>query len=335
MTILITGGIGFMGSHFVRYILNKYPEYTVVVFDKLTYAGNPNNLKDVTNNPRYRFVHGDIADKITIQNVLHDYSIDAIVNYAAETHVDRSIMEPMAFLNTNVLGVYQLLEAARKHGIQKIVHVSTDEVFGSTMNGTFTEDSPMQPNSPYAAAKAAGDLLCRSYWTTYQTPVIVTHSCNFYGSHQYPEKLIPLFITNLLEEKKVPLYGDGKNVREWIHTSDHCRAIDSILHTGKPGEVYNIGTGDEKPNHEVALLILELMGKGDDMIEWVKDRPGHDRRYAIDSTKLRRELGWTPAISFADGLRETVAWYAENESWWKPLKSGEYLEYYKKQYQTV
>lgn len=333
MKLLITGGAGFMGSYFIKYILATYPDYEIINFDKLTYAGNLDNLKEVESDSRYQFMKGDIADTQTLEKIVSSTSIDAVINYAAETHVDRSILDPEAFLKTDIFGTYNLLELAKKYGIKKMIQISTDEVFGSIPQGVFTEKSSFEPNSPYAAAKAGGDLLCRSYFVTYQTPVIVTHSCNFYGTHQYPEKLIPLFITNLLEGKKVPLYGDGTNVREWIHTSDHCRAIDTILHEGKIGEVYNIGSGVEKTNKEITKLILENLGYGEDMIEWVKDRPGHDQRYAIDHSKLSNELGWQPEKRFEDGIRETIEWYKKNEWWWKKLKSGEYVEYYKKQYQ--
>lgn len=335
MKLLICGGSGFMGSHFIKYILSVYPSYTIVNFDKLTYAGNLDNLQEVENNPRYFFVQGDIAHLESLKQVVTDHHISVIVNYAAETHVDRSILDPQAFLTTDILGTYNLLEVTKNFGIQKMIQISTDEVFGSIATGSFTEQSPFEPNSPYAAAKAGGDLLCRSYFMTYQTPVIVTHSCNFYGTHQYPEKLIPLFITNLLEGKKVPLYGDGKNIREWIHTSDHCRAVDVIMHQGKVGEIYNIGSGIEKSNVEITQLILSELGYDEKMIEYVKDRPGHDQRYAIDYSKFTRELGWKPEKSFEEGIRETIEWYKNNEWWWKKLKSGEYLEYYKKQYSPL
>jgi dTDP-glucose 4,6-dehydratase len=332
MKLFITGGAGFMGSHFIRYILNTYPEYEVINFDKLTYAGNLDNLKEVENDSRYQFVQGDIANVKDLEKIFQSTVIDVIINYAAETHVDRSILDPEAFLKTDIFGIYNLLEVTKRFSIKKMIQISTDEVFGSIRAGTFNEGSSFEPNSPYAAAKAGGDLLCRSYFATYQTPVIVTHSCNFYGTHQFPEKLIPLFITNLFEGKKVPIYGDGQNVREWIHTSDHCRAIDVILHKGQVGEVYNIGSGIEKTNLEITKLILENLNIGEEMIEWVADRPGHDRRYAIEHGKLTRELGWKPEKDFEEGIRETIEWYKENEWWWEKLKSGEYLEYYKKQY---
>ncbi len=322
-----------MGSHFIKYILVKYPDYDVVNFDKLTYAGNLENLREVENNPHYKFIQGDICDRVAVAKAVQEFAIDAIVNYAAETHVDRSIMDPDAFLRTDVLGTFNLLEAAKNFNLNKMVQVSTDEVYGSIDQGSFTEESPFAPNSPYAAAKAGGDHLCRAYFVTYKTPVVVSHSCNFYGANQYPEKLIPFFITNLLEGKKVPLYGDGKNVREWIHNSDHCRAIDILLHDAKPGEVYNIGSGKEMENIELTKLILEEMGFGEEMIAPVKDRPGHDRRYAIDFGKMSRDFGWQPEKSFVDGLKETIDWYRNNEEWWKPLKSGEHLAYFKKQYE--
>ena len=329
MKILVTGGAGFMGSNFVRYILNKYPDYSVINFDKLTYAGNKENLADLTGNPHYSFVQGDIANEVQVGKVMP--GVDVIVNYAAETHVDRSIMNPRDFLLTDVIGTYTLLEACRKNGIQKYIQISTDEVFGSIAKGKFTEKSPFEPNSPYSASKAGGDHLVRAHQVTYYVPTIVTHSCNFYGPYQYPEKLIPLFITNLLEGKKVPLYGDGKNIREWIYTEDHCSAIDFILHHGAIGEVYNIGTGNEKTNFEITQLLLKILEKGEEMIQYVKDRAGHDRRYAIDNSKLLA-LGWQPQVDFKEGLVKTAEWYKNNQAWWQKIKSGEYLKYYQEQY---
>lgn len=331
MTFLITGGCGFMGSNFIRCLLNNYPDVQVINLDALTYSGNPENLADVENDSRYRFVKGGIEDEDVVQTIFSE-GVDYVINYAAETHVDRSILDPKAFVVTDVIGTYTLLEAARTHGIKRFIQISTDEVFGSIQDGKFTEKSPFEPNSPYAASKAGADLLCRAYVKTYGLPVIVTHSCNFYGPYQYPEKVIPLFITNLFEGKKIPLYGDGKNVREWIFTEDHCRAIDTIVQKGVDGEVYNIGTGDEIANVDLTHKILTLTGASDDMVEPVADRLGHDRRYAIDASKLRT-LGWSPQKSFDEGLMETVQWYKDNESWWRTLKSGEhYKEYYQKQY---
>jgi len=331
MKLLITGGCGFMGSNFIRYILEKYPEYSVVNLDALTYAGNPANLKDIEQDSRYTFVHGSITDDTLVKS-LFEQDIDAVINYAAETHVDRSIMDPKAFILTDVLGTYTLLEAIRTFRTPRYIQISTDEVYGSIEDGAFTENSPFLPNSPYAASKAGGDLLCRAYVQTYHLPVIVTHSCNFYGPYQYPEKVIPLFITNLFEGKKVPLYGDGKNVREWIFTQDHCSAIDALLHKGILGEVYNIGTGYEIPNVDLTMKLLTYTGRDTDMIEYVKDRPGHDRRYALDASKLRA-LGWKSQYSFEEGLQKTVQWYQEHSDWWKSIKSGEYKEYYKEQYE--
>lgn len=330
MKFLITGGAGFMGSNFIRYLLDNYPEAEIVNFDKLTYAGNLENLKDVKDNSRYEFVRGDIADAKAVAEVM-ERGIEVVINFAAETHVDRSILGPRDFIMTDVLGTYTLLEAARNKEIKRYVQISTDEVFGSVEEGEFSEQSPFEPNSPYSASKAGGDHMVRAYWKTYGLPTIVTHSCNFYGPYQYPEKLIPLFITNLLEGKKVPVYGNGQNVREWIFVSDYCRALDTILDRGEDGEVYNIGTAYRKTNLELTQLVLELMGLNEDSIEYVPDRPGHDLRYAVNSEKLR-QLGWAPELDFEQGLKETVDWYKENESWWKRLKSGEYLKYYRKQY---
>ena len=330
MRILITGGAGFMGSNFIKYILKKYPDWQVVNLDKLTYAGNLDNLREIENNENYTFVKGDIARAEDVAKAIGE-GVDKIINYAAETHVDRSILEPDAFIKTDILGTYALLEATKKHNVAQYIQISTDEVFGSIKEGAFNEESPFAPNSPYAASKASADLLCRAYFKTYNLPVIVTHSCNFYGPNQYPEKIIPLFITNLLESKKVPVYGHGQQVREWIFTEDHCRAIEFIMEKGEPGEVYNIGTGYEKQNIETTRFILQELGFSEEMIEYVKDRPGHDWRYSVNSQKLSG-LGWQPQVSWEDGLRRTIKWYQENGDWWQKIKSGEYLEYYKKQY---
>lgn len=332
INLLIVGGAGFIGSNFIRHILKKYPDYRVINLDKLTYAGNLNNLKDIEGNANYQFIKGDIADERTVKKVLRFNKIDAIINYAAETHVDRSILDPAAFIRTDIIGTYNLLEAVKEFGIAKYLQISTDEVYGSIDKGKFAEDSPFKPNSPYSASKAGGDLLCRAYVKTYNLPIIVTHACNCYGPNQYPEKLIPLFITNILENKSVPLYGEGKNVREWLYVLDHCNATDFILHKGQLGEIYNIGSGIEKQNIQITRFILNELGKGDSMIEKIKDRPAHDFRYAIDWSKLKK-LGWQPEYDFNSALRETIRWYTVNDWWWKPLKSGEYLEYYKKQYQ--
>lgn len=323
-----------MGSNAVRHFLTHYPDYQICNLDALTYAGNPENLRDVEHDPRYTFIHGRIEDEALVEQIFSEFKPDAVINYAAETHVDRSIMEPRAFLTTEIFGTYTLLEAVRRHGTSRYVQISTDEVYGSIDEGVWTEEAPFDPSSPYSAAKAGADHLCLAYWKTYKTPVIVTNSCNFYGPYQYPEKMVPLFIINLLEGKKVPLYGDGGNVREWITTDDHCRAIDRIVHVGRLGESYNIGTGERMTNLEMTKKILLMMGKGDEMIEPVKDRPGHDRRYAVDPSKLKTSLGWKPETAFQDGLAKTIEWYRAHEEWWKPLRSGEYLEYYTRQYVT-
>jgi dTDP-glucose 4,6-dehydratase len=330
MKILLTGGAGFMGSNMIHYLLQKYPDVEIINFDDLTYAGNLENLADVANDPRYTFVKGNIADTEAVDKVVE--GVDLVINYAAETHVDRSILEPKAFIDTNIYGVYNLLEAVRKHKTPRYVQVSTDEVFGAVMEGESDEESKFEPRSPYAASKAAGDHLCQAYAITFGVPVIVTHSCNFIGPYQFPEKLIPLFTMNLLEGKKVPVYGDGMQVREWIFTEDHCRAIDLIAQKGKPGEVYNIGTGERVSNIDVTKQLLSLTGRGLDAVEYVADRPGHDRRYAINSTKLRRELGWKPLTSFEEGLHKTVEWYKQNQAWVDRCRTGAYKEYYEKQY---
>lgn len=328
MKILVTGGAGFIGSNFVRHIFNKYKDYKVINLDKLTYAGDLNNLKDIENNPNYGFVKGDICDNEVINKLVKD--CNAIVNFAAETHVDRSILGPKSFIKTDVLGTQTLLEAARKHNI-RMLQVSTDEVYGSIEKGSFTEDSPLDPRSPYSASKAAADLLCLAYFTTYNTDVVITRSSNNFGPHQYPEKLIPLFITNLMEDKKVPVYGDGLNVRDWLYVLDNCSAIDLALHKGKSGEVYNIGSDNEKTNMEITNIILTKLDKSKDFIQFVKDRPGHDRRYSLDSSKIKK-LGWKPKHDFDKAMEKTIDWYKNNAAWWKKIKSGEYLDYYKKQY---
>ena len=331
MKLLITGGAGFMGSNFIHYILKKYPDYSIINLDKLTYAGNLANLSDIESDPRYKFVKGDIADPKIVGSLIPE--VDAVVNYAAETHVDRSIQDPQEFATTDVMGSLTILNAIREHGNKvRLIQISTDEVFGSIAQGSFTESSPFEPNSPYAASKAGGDLLCRAFWVTYKTPVVVTHSCNFYGPFHYPEKLIPLAITNALEGQKIPVYGDGNQVREWIYTEDHCSAVDTILHKGVEGEVYNIGTENEWKNIDTVRLILKLLDKDESLIEYVKDRPGHDRRYSLSIKKLRTELGWEPKVKFEDGMQKTIEWFKENVAWWKKIKSGEYKKYYEEQY---
>jgi dTDP-glucose 4,6-dehydratase len=331
MKLFVTGGAGFIGSNFIRHILNKYPDYEVVNFDKLTYAGNLENLKDVENSPRYKFIKGDICDKAAVTEAAQ--GADAIVNFAAETHVDRSIHNDDAFIMTNVLGVKIILEAAQALGVKKIVQISTDEVYGDIPVGDFSkEEDILTPSSPYSAAKAAGDLLCLSYRRTHGAPVVITRSSNNYGSHQYPEKVIPLFITNLLEGKKVPVYGDGLQTRDWLHVQDNCEAIDLVVHQGADGEIYNIGANQEEiSNLDLTRKIVNICNGNECHIEYVADRRGHDRRYALNTDKIRG-LGWAPKINFHDGLTKTAEWYKNNRQWWEKIKSGEYLEYYKKQY---
>ena len=332
LRLLITGGAGFIGSNFVRYILQKHPDWQVVNLDRLTYAGNLENLKDVKNDSRYRFILGDIADREPMDK-LFGQGFDVVVNFAAESHVDRSILDASPFIRTNVQGPQVLLEGARQHRVKLFLQVSTDEVYGSLgAEGKFNEESPLLPSSPYSASKAAADLLCRAYQRTYGLPVIITRCSNNYGPYQFPEKLIPLTITNALEGKPIPVYGDGLNVRDWIHVEDHCRALDLVIQRGKQGEIYNIGADNERTNLEMVRRILDIVEKPPSLITFVSDRPGHDRRYALDTTKIRRELGWEPRHSFEEALKRTVEWYIENEPWWRRVKSGEYLEYYKKVY---
>lgn len=327
--ILVTGGAGFIGSNFIHYMLKKYPDYQIVNLDKLTYAGNLNNLRDIENNPRYKFIKGDICNPKIVDQIMED--VDWVVNFAASTHVDRSILNPYEFVKTNVLGVDVLLESAKKHKVKKFLQISTDECYGSVEKGKSKETDPLLPNSPYAASKTAADLMAYAYFKTFNLPILITRSSNNYGPYQYPEKLIPLFITNILENKKVPLYGDGRNVRDWIYVLDNCSGIDIVLHKGKIGEIYNIGGGNEKTNIEITKIILRELGKDESWIEYVEDRPGHDFRYALDSSKIK-ELGWQPKYEFKEAIRKTIYWYKKNRNWWKKIKSGEYLKYYKKQY---
>jgi dTDP-glucose 4,6-dehydratase len=332
-SLLITGGAGFIGSNFVRYVLEKHPDVEVVVLDKLTYAGNLDNLRDVADDQRYSFVRGDICDMELVDRVVREHGIEAIVNFAAETHVDRSILEAGSFIQTDVYGTHVLLEAVRKFGLQRMLHVSTDEVYGSVTGGSSVETDNLLPNSPYSASKAGGDLLCRAYHVTYGVPVVITRGSNNFGPYQYPEKVIPLFITNALDDQPLPLYGDGLNVRDWLYVLDHCEAIDLMLHQGQDGEVYNVGGDHELTNVELTEAILEKTGKPKSLIHFVEDRLGHDRRYSLDSSKIRK-LGWRPHYAFAEALEATVRWYAENREWWEKLKRGEYRSYYQKQYGT-
>jgi len=334
MKYLVTGGAGFIGSNFIHYLLAKYPDCEVINFDKLTYAGNLDNLKDIANDHRYSFVKGDICDPKAVEDAVSRLGCDGvIVNFAAETHVDRSILSAGSFVQTDVYGTYVLLEAVKKFKLSRFLHISTDEVYGSIERGSFTEESSPHPNSPYAASKAGGDMIVRSYFKTYDLPVIVTRSSNNYGPNQYPEKVIPLFITNVLQGKKPPLYGDGKNVRDWLYVMDNCEAIDLVLHKGKEGEAYNIGGESERQNIEITRFILKELGKPEDFIEYVKDRPGHDRRYSLDCSKVKK-LGWSPKTKFEEGLKRTIAWYRANQEWWVKIKERqkEFKEFYKDLY---
>src|SRR5919109_1824190 len=329
MRLLVTGGCGFIGSNFIRWVLTEHPEDRVVNLDKLTYAGNPANLADLEQDARYSFVQGDIADADVVRDVIR--GVDAVVNFAAPSHVDRSILDADEFLTTNVIGVRVLLEAVRALRVPRLLHVSTDEVYGSITEGAAAEDAPLRPSNPYSAAKAGGDLLALAYWSTHGVPVVITRSSNNFGPNQYPEKMIPLFIPNALENQPLPLYGDGQQIRDWIYVLDNCAAIDRVLRDGRDGEVYDIAGGHEVTNVAVTPEILRLLGKSDSLIRRVADRPGHDRRYALDGAKLAR-LGWAPRYPFASALEATVRWYREHDAWWRPLKSGEFRAYYERQY---
>ncbi len=332
MRLLITGGAGFIGSNFIHYLAKKYPDYKIINLDNLTYAGNLENLKDLENNPNYQFVKGDICDADLVNELVK--GVDAIVHFAAETHVDRSIMDPSVFLKTNILGTHTLLEAARKNGNIRFHHISTDEVFGELgpNDPPFNEQTSYNPRNPYSASKAAADHLVRSYINTHNLPATISNCSNNYGPYQFPEKFIPLFITNLLENKKVPLYGDGLHRRDWIHVDDHSRGVDLILHKGKIGETYCLGGGNEHANIEIAKNILGILGAKEDLIEHIPDRRGHDRRYAMSISKMQNEFDWAPEKDFKTGLRETVEWYKNNRQWWERIKNGEYQEYYRRQY---
>jgi dTDP-glucose 4,6-dehydratase len=349
-TILVTGGAGFIGSNFVKMMLEKHPNYKIINLDALTYAGNLENLKDIDDNPSYAFIKADIRDREKIDEVFHNYEVDAVVNFAAESHVDRSIEEPEVFLTTNIIGTQVLLDIAKKYwkvnpenkycrkykpGV-KFLQVSTDEVYGALgKTGLFVETMPLKPNSPYSASKASADLIVRSYNKTFGMPVNITRCSNNYGPYQFPEKLIPLMINNCLKGKELPVYGDGMQVRDWLHVSDHCNAIDTVLHKGKEGEVYNIGGNNEKANIEIVKLIINTLGKSEDLIKYVKDRPGHDRRYAIDNTKITTELGWEPEYTFEEGIEETIQWYLDNTEWIENIISGDYAKYYDRMYSRI
>ncbi|MDP9315953.1 MAG: dTDP-glucose 4,6-dehydratase [Chloroflexota bacterium] len=329
--LLVTGAAGFIGANFVHHMLQTYPDYHLVAFDKLTYAGNRNNLKAVENDPRFAFVQGDICDAKAVRDAIVQYNIDTIVNFAAETHVDRSILDPDAFVRTNVHGPYVLCEAAKDLRLERLHHISTDEVYGPIPSGKFKETDRFKPTSPYAAAKAGGELLVLSYFQTFNLPITVTRGVNTYGPYQYPEKAIPLFVTNAIDNQPLPLYGDGTQIRDRLHALDHARAVDVVLHRGQLGEAYNVAADMEQTNIDVARRILKLLNKPESLIQPVLDRPAHDVRYALDADKLGA-LGWEPQVTFEEGLEQTVQWYVANEVWWRPLKSGEYLDYYRRQY---
>jgi len=332
--VLVTGGAGFIGSNFVRYLLRAQREAVVVNFDKLTYAGNLENLADVEHDSRYRFVQGDICDRAAVERIFADFRIDTVIHFAAESHVDRSILGATVFVQTNVLGTQVLLDVARDRGVERFLNVSTDEVYGSLgPTGKFTETTPLHPNSPYAASKAGADLLALAYFHTFGLPVIVTRCSNNYGPYQFPEKLIPLMIINAMSDTPLPVYGDGQNVRDWLHVHDHCAAIDVIVQKGIVGQVYNIGGNNEWKNIDLVRTILAKLGKPESLIRYVKDRPGHDRRYAIEATKIMTELGWRPSYRFESGIAETVEWYAQHQTWWKRVMTGEYQAYYRRQYE--
>ncbi|MBD3377786.1 dTDP-glucose 4,6-dehydratase [candidate division KSB1 bacterium] len=330
---LVTGGAGFIGSNYIHYLLQKYGnEVHITNLDKLTYAGNLENLSAIEKESNYRFIKGDICDKDLVATLMPD--IDIVVNFAAESHVDRSIGSPDDFIQTDVYGAFVLLEAARKSGVGKFIQISTDEVYGSILKGSFKETDVLEPSSPYSASKAGADRLAYSYYKTYGLPVVITRCSNNYGPYQYPEKLIPLFVTNAIEDKSLPIYGDGKNVRDWIYVVDHCDAIDFLISRGEDGEVYNVGGGNEMTNLDITDLILQELGKPASLKTFIADRLGHDRRYSVETEKIQ-QLGWQPSFSFVEAIKSTIQWYRENTAWWEKIKTGEYLEYYKSHYQHV
>ncbi len=335
MKILVTGGCGFIGSNFIRYMLETHADYTIVNYDKLTYAGNLENLEDVEDKPQYHFVKADICDRKSVESTVAKYEIEAIINFAAESHVDRSIIGPAVFIETNVSGTSVLLDVAKDYKLRRFIQVSTDEVYGSLgATGKFTETMPLHPNSPYAASKAAADLLALAYHRTFDVPVTITRCSNNYGPFQFPEKLIPLMVANAIDNKDLPVYGDGTNVRDWLYVEDHCVAIDKVLSDGKPGEIYNIGGNNEWKNIDIVSALLKKLGKSEQLIKFVKDRPGHDKRYAIDASKISGALNWRPSTSFESGMSQTVDWYLAHEGWWRRIISGDYQNYYKKMYEN-
>ncbi len=336
MKVLVTGGAGFIGGNFVHYMLKKYPDYSIVCLDKLTYAGNLSTLESVMNNPNFTFCKGDIADNVYIDKLFNEHKFDIVVNFAAESHVDRSIENPQIFLQTNVIGTGVLMDACRKYGNIRYHQVSTDEVYGDLPLDRpdlfFTEDTPIHTSSPYSSSKAGADLLVLAYYRTFGLPVTISRCSNNYGPYHFPEKLIPLMISRALANQSLPVYGNGLNVRDWLYVEDHCRAIDLIIHNGKIGEVYNVGGHNEKANIDIVKTILKVLGKSEDLVTFVADRKGHDMRYAIDPTKIYNELGWLPETKFEDGIKKTIDWYLNNEKWWKDIISGEYKDYYNKMY---
>jgi dTDP-glucose 4,6-dehydratase len=329
--LLVTGGAGFIGSHFIRSMLRKYSEYRIVNLDKLTYAGNPDNLRDVEKDPRYAFVHGDICDAALVDRVMEEHRISVIVNFAAETHVDRSLMEPGAFIQTDVYGTYVLLEAARKYGVERFHQVSTDELYGAVMEGSSVETDILEPRSPYSASKAGGDHMVYAYTVSFGIPATITRGSNNIGPFQYPEKVVPLFITNAIDDRPLPIYGDGLQMRDYQYVLDHCEGIDVVLHKGTPGEIYNLGTGVETRNIDMARFVLDRLGKPETLIQHVQDRPGHDRRYSLNCDKIKK-LGWRSRHTFEEALEQTLTWYVDNEWWWRKIKDGSYKAYYEKQY---
>ncbi|MCI0405476.1 MAG: dTDP-glucose 4,6-dehydratase [candidate division Zixibacteria bacterium] len=333
MRVLVTGGAGFIGSNFVRQLLSSRPDVEIINFDKLTYAGNLENLSDIENNPGYRFVRGDVTVRTDLESLFKE-KIGGIVHFAAESHVDRSLYSPLVFVETNVFGTGNLLDLALRHKVERFVHISTDEVYGSTASGKFSENSPLNPTSPYSASKASSDLLALAYFKSFGLPVVIDRCTNNFGPYQFPEKLIPLFVTNAMEDKPLPVYGDGLYVRDWLFVGDHCRAIEKMLFEGKPGEIYNVGGSNELTNLEITRRILARLKKPESLITHVADRPGHDRRYALDASKLEQELGWKPGPSLEQALDSTIDWYVANKSWWLKVKSREYQQYYQRHYGT-
>ena len=337
MEILVTGGAGFIGSNFIHYILDKYSNYNVINLDLLTYCGNLGNLMEAEENPNYKFIKGDILDTKLVDSIVAENNVDYIINFAAESHVDRSIHNPKIFLESNIIGTQNLLEVAKKYHergqIKKYIQISTDEVYGTLgKTGYFTEKTPLSPNSPYSASKAGADMIVRAYHETFNLPINITRCSNNYGPYQFPEKLIPLMINNALTNKKLPVYGDGRNIRDWLHVYDHCTAIDLVLHNGKMGDIYNIGGNNEKENIEIVRIILKYLNRSNDLIEFVEDRLGHDKRYAIDSTKIKSELGWKPKYTFDNGIKKTIDWYLNNEKWLEYVNSNKYINYYNEKY---